>query len=94
MQSGSVGGLSAAAFAVLRIFDRLRRELNKPLRQNTARGPLALESELSKFTLDATTLGMTGTELAEALRSAKVECEYADPLCCADVHPGKSAAGL
>lgn len=22
---------------------------------------------------------MTGTELAEALRSAKVECEYADP---------------
>ena len=42
-------------------------------------GPLALESEPLKVTLDAATLGMTGTELAEALRSAKVECEYADP---------------
>lgn len=58
---------------------RLRRELNEAAAAKHCPGPLALESEPLKVTLDATTLGMTGTELAEALRSAKVECEYADP---------------
>ena len=58
---------------------RLRRELNEVSAAKHCPGPLALESEPLKVTLDAATLGMTGTELAEALRSAKVECEYADP---------------
>lgn len=58
---------------------RLRRELNEAAAAKHCPGPLALESEPLKVTLDAATLGMTGTELAEALRSAKVECEYADP---------------
>lgn len=56
---------------------RLRRELNEAAAAKHCPGPLALESEPLKVTLDAATLGMTGTELAEALRSAKVECEYA-----------------
>ena len=58
---------------------RLRRELNEAAAAKHCPGPLALESEPLKVTLDAATLGMTGTELAEALRSAKIECEYADP---------------
>ena len=58
---------------------RLRRELNEAAAAKHCPGPLALESEPLKVTLDAATLGMTGTELAEALRCAKVECEYADP---------------
>ena len=58
---------------------RMRRELNEAAAAKHCPGPLALESEPLKVTLDAATLGMTGTELAEALRSAKVECEYADP---------------
>ena len=58
---------------------RLRRELNEAAAARRCSVPLALESEPLKVTLDAAALGMTGTELAEALRSAKVECEYADP---------------
>ena len=58
---------------------RLRRELNEAAAAKHCPEPLALESEPLKVTLDAATLGMTGTELAEALRCAKVECEYADP---------------
>ena len=58
---------------------RLRRELNEAAAAKHCPGPLALESEPLKVTLDAATLDMTGTELAEALRCAKVECEYADP---------------
>ena len=58
---------------------RLRRELNEAAAAKHCLVPLVLESEPLKVTLDAATLGMTGTELAEALRSAKVECEYADP---------------
>ena len=57
----------------------LRRELNEAAAARRCSVPLALESEPLKVTLDAAALGMTGTELAEALRSAKVECEYADP---------------
>ena len=77
MQSGSVGRLSAAAFAVLRIFDPPAPGAERSRCGKTLPGPLALESEPLKVTLDAATLGMTGTELAEALRCAKVECEYA-----------------
>ena len=58
---------------------RLRRELNEAAAAKHCLVPLVLESEPLKVTLDAAALGMTGTELAEALRSAKVECEYADP---------------
>ena len=52
---------------------RLRRELNEAAAAKHCPGPLALESEPLKVTQGAATLGMTGTELAEALRSAKVE---------------------
>ena len=58
---------------------RLRRELNEAAAAKRCSVPLVLESEPLKVTLDAAALGMTGTELAEALRGAKVECEYADP---------------
>ena len=58
---------------------RLRRELNEAAAAKHCPGPLALESEPLKVTLDAAVLGLSGTELAEALRAAKIECEYADP---------------
>ena len=58
---------------------RLRRELNEAAAAKHCRGPLALESEPLKVTLDAAVLGLSGTELAEKLRAAKIECEYADP---------------
>ena len=57
---------------------RLRRELNVAAAKHCP-GPLALESEPLKVTLDAAVLGLSGTELAEKLRAAKIECEYADP---------------
>ena len=57
---------------------RLRRELNEAAAKHCP-GPLALESEPLKITLDAAVLGLSGTELAEKLRAAKIECEYADP---------------
>ena len=44
--------------------------------------PLAVagaQQEPMKLTLDAAALGCTGTALAEALRRAQMECEYADP---------------
>ena len=58
---------------------RLRRELNEAAAAKHCPGPLALESEPLKVTLDAAILGLSGTELAEKLRAAKIECEYADP---------------
>ena len=58
---------------------RLRRELNEAAAAKHCLGPLALESEPLKVTLDAAVLGLSGTELAEKLRAAKIECEYADP---------------
>lgn len=58
---------------------RLRRELNEAAAAKHCPGPLALESEPLKITLDAAVLGLSGTELAEKLRAAKIECEYADP---------------
>ena len=58
---------------------RLRRELNEAAEARHCPGPLALDGEPLKVTLDAAVLGMTGTELAEALRRAAIECEYADP---------------
>ena len=58
---------------------RLRRELNEVAAAKHCPGPLALESEPLKVTLDAAVLGLSGTELAEKLRAAKIECEYADP---------------
>ncbi len=58
---------------------RLRRELNETSAAKHCPGPLALESEPLKVTLDAAVLGLSGTELAEKLRAAKIECEYADP---------------
>ena len=58
---------------------RLRRELNEAAAAKHCPGPLALKSEPLKVTLDAAVLGLSGTELAEKLRAAKIECEYADP---------------
>ncbi len=58
---------------------RLRRELNEAAAEKQCPVPLALESEPLKVTLDAAALGLTGTTLAERLRSFQVECEYADP---------------
>ena len=58
---------------------RLRQELNEAAAAKHCPGPLALESEPLKVTLDAAVLGLSGTELAEKLRAAKIECEYADP---------------
>ena len=58
---------------------RLRRELNEVSAAKHCPGPLALESEPLKVTLDAAVLGLSGTELVEKLRAAKIECEYADP---------------
>lgn len=58
---------------------RLRRELNEVASAKHCPGPLVLESEPLKVTLDAAVLGLSGTELAEKLRAAKIECEYADP---------------
>ena len=58
---------------------RLRRELNEAAAAKHCPRPLALESEPLKVTLDAAILGLSGTELAEKLRAAKIECEYADP---------------
>ena len=58
---------------------RLRRELNEAAEARHCPGPLALDGEPLKVTLDAAVLGMTGTELADALRRAAIECEYADP---------------
>ena len=58
---------------------RLRWELNEAAAAKHCPGPLALESEPLKVTLDAAVLGLSGTELAEKLRAAKIECEYADP---------------
>ena len=58
---------------------RLRRELNEASAAKHCPGPLALKSEPLKVTLDAAVLGLSGTELAEKLRAAKIECEYADP---------------
>ena len=58
---------------------RLRRELNEAAEARHCPGQLALDGEPLKVTLDAAVLGMTGTELADALRRAAIECEYADP---------------
>ncbi len=58
---------------------RLRRELNEAAAAKHCPVPLVLESEPLKVTLDAAALGLTGTALAERLRTAKIECEYADP---------------
>lgn len=58
---------------------RLRRELNEAAAAKHCPGPLALKSEPLKVTLDAAVLGLSGTGLAEKLRAAKIECEYADP---------------
>ena len=58
---------------------RLRRELNEAAAAKYCPVPLALESEPLKVTLDAAALGLTGQELAGRLRSAQIECEYADP---------------
>lgn len=58
---------------------RLRRELNEAAAAKHCPGPLVLESEPLKVTLDAAVLGLSGTKLAEKLRAAKIECEYADP---------------
>ena len=58
---------------------RLRRELNEAAVAKRCPVPLVREGEPLKVTLDAAALGMTGTALAERLRAAKIECEYADP---------------
>ena len=61
---------------------RLRRLLNQCAQQAGAALPLALDGpgrEPMKLTLDAAALGLTGQALAEHLRQARMECEYADP---------------
>ena len=60
----------------------LRRELNRLAQSAGAALPLALDGpgqEPMKLTLDAAALGRTGQQLADALREAGIECEYADP---------------
>ena len=60
----------------------LRRSLNKAAAARQCPVPLAVagaQQEPMKLTLDAAALGCTGTALAEALRRAQLECEYADP---------------
>ena len=60
----------------------LRRSLNKVAAARQCPVPLAVagaQQEPMKLTLDAAALGCTGTALAEALRRAQLECEYADP---------------
>lgn len=60
----------------------LRGELNAAAQAASCPVPLALDGpgrEPLKLTLDAAALGMTGTALADALRSGQLECEYADP---------------
>ncbi|MFR9068096.1 MAG: hypothetical protein ACLVJH_15720 [Faecalibacterium prausnitzii] len=60
----------------------LRRSLNKAAAARQCPVPLAVagaQQEPMKLTLDAAALGCTGTELADALRRAQLECEYADP---------------
>ena len=62
-----------------RSLTRLREELNEAAAAKRYTAPLALDTEPLKVTLDAAVLGLTGTELAEKLRSFRIECEYADP---------------
>ena len=60
----------------------LRRSLNKAAAVRQCPLPLAVagaQQEPMKLTLDAAALGCTGTALAESLRRAQMECEYADP---------------
>ena len=61
---------------------RLRRELNELAGIRHSPVLLALggeQQEPLKLTLDAAALGISGTDLAEALRPHHIECEYADP---------------
>ena len=61
---------------------RLRRELNELAGIRHSSVLLALggeQQEPLKLTLDAAALGISGTDLAEALRPHHIECEYADP---------------
>ena len=57
----------------------LRRELNAQAAERHCPVPLVRESEPLKITLDAAALGRNGAELADLLRAAQIECEYADP---------------
>ena len=62
--------------------ENLRRSLNKAAAARQCPVPLAVagaQQEPMKLTLDAAALGCTGTALADALRRAQLECEYADP---------------
>ena len=61
---------------------RLRRVLNEAAAAAGSKLSLAVDDpaqEPMKLTLDAAALGCTGTALADALRRAQLECEYADP---------------
>ena len=62
--------------------ENLRSSLNKTAAARQCPVPLAVagaQQEPMKLTLDAAALGCTGIALAEALRRAQLECEYADP---------------
>ena len=64
------------------VLEGLRRSLNKAAAARQCPVPLAVagaQQEPMKLTLDAAALGCTGTALADALRRAQLECEYADP---------------
>lgn len=61
---------------------RLRRILNEAAEAALCPVPLVVTGpwqEPLKVTLDAAALGCSGTELADRLRAAQIECEYADP---------------
>ena len=61
---------------------RLRRILNEAAEAKHCPVPLAVtgsQQEPLKVTLDAAALGISGTQLADRLRQAYIECEYADP---------------
>ena len=61
---------------------RLRRILNESAAAKHCPVPLAVtgpQQEPLKVTLDASALGISGTQLADHLRKAQIECEYADP---------------
>ncbi len=68
---GEAGRLPLAAGDALPGLDALRPGLALPL-TGAHREPL-------KLTLDAAALGLSGQQLAQALRERGVECEYADP---------------
>ena len=75
-------GTTPSGWQCCAVLESLRRSLNKAAAARQCPMPLAVagaQQEPMKLTLDAAALGCTGTALAESLRRAQMECEYADP---------------